>query len=140
LKLIDRHERPYRQMLQQRIEEDLRRHSAVMHVRVRTVAEETGQIFLEVPKGSVLGSEIAGAWRGRLAAAGLDVRLRDDVEGPSLTDHLAGEYPAGRYAPIGLKVSQSFFLEGKPLRWETVKKNLLESLTAVVAAHALNAQ
>jgi hypothetical protein len=140
LKLIDRHERPYRQMLQQRIEEDLRRHSALMHVRVRTVAEETGQILLEVPKGSVLAAEIAGAWRGRLAAAGLDVRLWDDVEGPSLTDHLAGEYPAERYAPIGLKVAQSFFLEGKPLRWETVKKNLLDSLTAVLAAHALNAQ
>jgi hypothetical protein len=27
-----------------------------------------------------------------------------------------------------LEVSQNFFLEGKPLRWETIKKILLDSL------------
>jgi hypothetical protein len=34
---------------------------------------------------------------------------------------------------LRLKVPQSYFLEGKPLRWETLKKFLLTSLSQVVA-------
>jgi hypothetical protein len=47
---------------------------------------------------------------------------------------LARENDPARYAQIRLEVSQNFFLEGKPLRWETLKKILLDGLEQAVAA------
>lgn len=138
-KLIDRHERPYRLTLSQRIAEDLRRHDAVVHVRVRTVFGEGEGVSLETGVGAALAEGIARAWRGRLVAGGVDVRQLTEVRGPDLADQLAKTYGVERYAAVGLKVSQSFFLEGRPLRWDTVKKLLLESLAAVLAEHPLNA-
>jgi hypothetical protein len=34
---------------------------------------------------------------------------------------------------LRVSISQTFFLEGRPWRWETLKKLLLESLTATAA-------
>lgn len=132
-KLIDRQERPYRVSLNQRIAEDLRRHDSILHVMVHTDADTDGLVMMETPPGGVLAEKIAAAWRTQLAAADIDVRhLRDD-EGSVLAADLSKNYPADRYALIRLGVSQTFFLEGRPLKWETVKKVLLESLARVTA-------
>jgi hypothetical protein len=45
---------------------------------------------------------------------------------------LARDYDPACYAQIRLEVSQNFFLEGKPLRWETLKKILLDALEQAV--------
>jgi hypothetical protein len=131
VKLVDRHERPYRQTLNQRIAEDLRRHIAVVHIQVHTDAGTDGLVMLETPPDGVLAEKIAGVWRGQLAAADLDVRHVAGAEGSALAQALAREFPADRYAQIRLGVSQTFFLEGRPWRWETLKKLLLESLQRI---------
>jgi len=53
------------------------------------------------------------------------------VESSPLAATLAGTFPAERYAQVRLSVSQTFFLEGRPWRWETLKKLLLDSLVLV---------
>jgi hypothetical protein len=52
---------------------------------------------------------------------------------------LAGSFPTTRYAQVKLSVSQSYFLEGRPLRWETVKKVLLESLVLAASEVVVSA-
>ena len=111
-KVADRHERPYRTMLNQRIDEDLRRHDAVLHVMIHTDPNTDGQVVLETPPDADLAEKFASAWRARLAATDLDIRQI-------------------RAAELRLAVSQTFFLEGRPWRWETLKKLLLESLLRV---------
>jgi hypothetical protein len=129
VKVADRHERPFRTALKQRIEEDLRRHDAVVHVMVHTDPATDGQVILETPPGATVAEKIARGWRNRLAAAEIDVRHIGGVAGSPLATGLSDTYPAGKYAQIRLSVSQSFFLEGRPMRWETLKKLLLESLS-----------
>ncbi|RYD19354.1 MAG: hypothetical protein EOP88_19285 [Verrucomicrobiaceae bacterium] len=131
VKLVDRHERPYRQMLSQRINEDLRRHFAMVHVMIHTDASTDGMVMLETPPDADLAEQVAGVWRSQLAAADLDVRHVRGVEGSALAVALAKEFPADRYAQIRLGVSQTFFLEGRPWRWETLKKLLLDSLSRI---------
>lgn len=131
VKLVDRHERPYRQALKQRINEDLRRHLALVHVMIHTDASTDGLVMLETPPGGDLAEKVAGVWRSQLAAAELDVRHVAGVEGSALAAALAKEFPADRYAQIRLGVSQTFFLEGRPWRWETLKKLLLDSLSRI---------
>ena len=132
-KLVDRHERPYRAQLIQRIGEDLRRHDAVWHVLVHTSPEIDGRLLLETTVAAPLAESAAAAWRGRLHAAELDVLHVRGVEPDALEAFLAQEFPAARYAQIRLTVSQSFFLEGRPWKWETAKQVLLESLVRAAA-------
>jgi hypothetical protein len=87
--------------------------------------------MLETPPGADLAEKFASAWRSRLAAADVDVRQVRGVVLSPLASALAKTYPANQYAQVRLSVSQTFFLEGRPWRWETLKKLLLESLTAV---------
>ena len=131
VKVADRHERPYRMALNQRIAEDLRRHPALLHVMIHTDAATDGMVMLETPVGAGLADRFAAAWRSRLAAADVDVRHVSGVESSPLAAALAGTFPADRYAQVRLSVSQTFFLEGRPWRWETLKKLLLDSLVLV---------
>ncbi|MES2659554.1 MAG: hypothetical protein V4689_13125 [Verrucomicrobiota bacterium] len=133
VKVVDRHERPYRLSLNQRITEDLRRHEMLLHVMVHTDSTSDGLVMLETPAGGLLAEKFARAWRAHLAAAEVDVR---HVSGSGVTPlgaSLTGAFPANQYAQIRLSVSQTFFLEGRPWRWETLKKLLLESLSRVTA-------
>lgn len=131
VKVADRHERPYRTALNQRIAEDLRRHPALLHVMIHTDPATDGMVMLETPVGAALAEKFAAAWRSRLAAADVDVRHVNGVESSPLAATLAGSFPADRYAQVRLSVSQTFFLEGRPWRWETLKKLLLDSLVLV---------
>jgi hypothetical protein len=133
LKVAERHEKPYRLMLRQRISEDLRRHAGVLHLMVHTDPDTEGRVVFETPKGGVLAEQIAATWRLRLHGDDLDVRHFRNSDSPALGEALAAEFPAERYAQIRLIVSQSFFLEGRPWRWEPLKKRLIETLTQAVA-------
>lgn len=131
LKVIDRHERPYRTSLRQRIAEDLRRHDALLHVMIHTDPTTDGLVLLETPVDAALAERYSNAWRSRLAAADVDVRQVKAVPISDLGAALSAEFPATRYAQVKLSVSQTFFLEGRPWRWETLKKLLLDSLVLV---------
>jgi hypothetical protein len=133
VKLADRHERPFRAALNQRIAEDLRRHDALLHVMLHTDPTTDGLVLMETPEGAVLAEKFAAAWRQRLVAANLDVRQVGGVASSPLGRSLTTAFPAESYAQLRVSISQTFFLEGRPWRWETLKKLLLESLTATAA-------
>ena len=132
-KLVDRHERPFRAQLVQRIGEDLRRHAAVLHVLVHTSPEIDGRALLETAEQAPLAEAFAAAWRGQLRAVDFDILHVRGMESDSLEAFLAREFPVDHYAQIRLTVSQSYFLEGRPWRWETAKKALLETLARAAA-------
>ena len=133
VKVADRHERPFRAALNQRIAEDLRRHEALLHVMIHTDPATDGLVMLETPEGALLAEKFAAAWRTKLAAGDVDVRHVRGTGVTPLSANLSKTFPATQYAQVRLSVSQTYFLEGRPWRWETLKKFLLESL-AVAAA------
>ncbi len=138
-KILERIEKAYREQLGGRIQEDLRRHSRVLHVMVHTDAGTDSRVTLESPVGGSLAEKIAAAWRQRLNVNELDVRHFRNSDMRALGESLCREYPSDQYALIRLKVSQSFFLEGRPWRWEVLKKHLLETLSPAVADAAPSA-
>lgn len=131
-KLIERHEKPFRLTLSQRINEDLRRHPALLHVMVHTDEKFEGRVILETGRSAELAEGIAAAWRQKLNVDELDVRHYRNSEMPPFAVNLTTEFGADRYAQIRLNVSQSYFLDGKPWRWEPLKKLLLETLSRAV--------
>ncbi len=132
VKIADRQERPYRALLNQRIAEDLRRHEGLLHVMVHTDPNTEGLVMLETPVDAMLADKLATAWRTKLAAGNVDVRHVRGVGGTALSESLSKSFPRDRYAQVCLSVSQAFFLEGRPWKWETIKKFILESLAEAV--------
>jgi hypothetical protein len=98
---------------------------------IHTDPTTNGLVLLETPVGAELAEKFSNAWRARLVAAELDVRQVKGVAIHPLGFALSELFSASQYAQVKLSVSQTFFLEGRPWRWETLKKLLLESLTAV---------
>lgn len=122
----------YRATLRQRIEEDLRRHDAVIHVFAHVSRAKPGCVNLRVPDGSALASDLAAAWAGAVRQEHLEPSfLKGDIPG-ALMRELASGYPSDRYAPIRLEVAPGYFLEGKPMRWEACKKALIKGLEGVM--------
>jgi hypothetical protein len=132
IKIVDRHERPYRTLLKQRINEDLRRYQSVLHTMVRTHPELDGRVRMETTQGAVLAEKIARSWSLDLRTREIDASHMSDCVPSDLAKSLTDGYPPDQYAQLRLSVSQSFFLEGRPLRWETLKKILLETLSQAV--------
>lgn len=134
VKVADRHERPYHSLLLQRTNEELRRQATVLHVLIHTDAAEEGRIVLEIPADHAASERISAAWRDALRAGapdlGIDRRLL--ASPPPVAAVLLAHHGAA-YAPVVLRVSRSFFLEGRPWRWEKVKKLLLDTLTTTLA-------
>ena len=131
LRIVDRHERVYRQQLRQRIAEDLRRYESVVHLMVHTGPNHGGRVSLVTPEKSIMGESLAGQWGANLRAGDVDARCVCGADTGAFAMALARENDPVRYAQIRLEVSQNFFLEGKPLRWETIKKILLDALEQV---------
>ncbi len=128
LKVVDRHERPFRAELMKRVAEDLRRNDRVVHVMLHTDPSTNGLVMLETPANAEMAEKYARAWRSRIAAEGVDVRHVAGSGETPMSRYLTSRHPADRYAQIRLSVSQTFFLEGVPMRWEVVKKILIGSL------------
>jgi len=130
-KLAERHEKPYRHLLEQRITEDLRRYDHLFHILVHTSPDQAGRITLSTPQASDHATNAASQWRDGLRKAELDVIHLSGQGGNALTKPLAAAHPAESYVQIRLDVAQSFFLDGRPLRWDEMKKILLDTLKAV---------
>lgn len=123
----------HRTTLRQRIEEDLRRHDAVVHVLVHTGGIADGRVNMRVPSDAGLAADVAIQWANTVRHEHLDAsRVTGDLPG-TLIRELADAFPPDRYAPIRLEVASGFFLNGRPMRWEVCKKSLIKGLEAVLA-------
>ncbi len=122
----------YRATLRRRIQEDLQRHDAVVHVLVHAAGPEAGHVRMRTPDGNVLAAGLARTWA---EAATCENLAASHVEGElpgTLIAELSASFPADRYAPIRLEVSPEYFLTGKPMRWEAFKKSLLAGAAAML--------
>ncbi len=132
-KLVERYEGPYRAMLESRVAEGLQRSGSVIHLMIHTEQGEGGAVALEIPAEGSAAEKVAGLWQEKLQAEGLKTPLvRGELEN-GLAKDLLDRFSDGRYILMRLKVPLSFFLEGRPLRWETLKRMLISTLHQVVA-------
>lgn len=132
-KVADRHEKPFRTTLVQRIREDLRRHDEVLHVFLHTDPRSHGNVVLSTAAGAGKGETIASAWRDALRMRGVDVVHHSNEEAPPIHAFLRDQFADAPYHQLRIAVSQSFFLQGIPTRWDTLKRQLLETFATATA-------
>jgi len=122
----------YRATLQQRINEDLQRHDAVVHVLAHvTNTHAAGRVVMRVPDGVPYAADIATRWAHAVQQPNLAASMLTGGIPGDLIAELASAFPSDRYAPIRLEVAAGYFLDGRPMRWDACKKALIRGLESV---------
>lgn len=118
----------YRNTLYDRIAEDLQRHDVVVHLLAHVTTVQPGHVGLRIPQDSLRAMEIAQAWAVEVEQDGLKCEVATGSFPGNLVEHLSSRLNSERYVPIRLEVASTYFLEGQPMRWEPLKKRLIQGL------------
>jgi len=131
-KLVERHETKHHDLLCARITELLRHVPFVVHLMVHTSADDSGAVVLETAGGDAPATQWAATWAHALrnGPEPLRVETRTTDTLPASAASLRLFFGPAAYSAIVLRVSQSFFLESRPWRWEKLKKHLTDTLVA----------
>jgi len=128
-KLDERHHFAHLKLLKQRINEELRKEGTAIHLSIRTDARaDMPAVELIQDPSRDIEVDLVRKWVDALRAAAPELAIAvvsDPNYGLSAT--LREEYPTG-FGSVSVVAAQSCFLEGKPLKWDKLKKLLLETL------------
>lgn len=139
-KLHERQYVPHLTSLRQRIATELERNSSVLHVSVHTFDPEIHpdlHLSLLYSEGRVGESTLALNWLRTMQERLPELTIAGNQtfypeHSRTILDTLRKERSSAEYQGIELQVSNRFFLEGKPMRWEALKNGLFESLRIVL--------
>ncbi len=127
-KLVARLEKKFRSVIEARLAEDFKRHDAVIHLLIHTAPLADGKILFE-HAGSGLAADIASATAKLLPQGEVDSAVLPIIEKTPFVRWLTSTFASEKYGVIRITVSHSFFLRSIPMRWETIKKSLIQALT-----------
>ncbi|QTN31043.1 hypothetical protein HZ994_01445 [Akkermansiaceae bacterium] len=126
-KLVERQQDKFRHAIEARLEEDFKRHDMALHLDIHTAPIEDGKIIFE---------HIASSFAQNVSDAAIRLLPSNEVDSSSVPlmektpfiRWLLETFPSGKYGIIRITVSQSFFMRSVPMRWETIKKSLIQAL------------
>lgn len=127
-KLVDRHEKKYRQAIDARLVEDIKRYDDVVHLMIHTAPLDDGVIKFEYLSSS-LAQQISDEVVGKLPSSEVDSSSLPLQEKTPFIRWMLEKYDSPKYGIIRINVSQSFFMKSIPMRWETIKKSLITAIS-----------
>jgi len=135
VRMQERHLGAYHETLRQRIKSGIHVSPPVVHLSVHTFSPEFGlappatDIVVLSQGGRPNEVLLSGAWVAALRSAAPDLAISENPPYPGgsgeLLQLLRQEFDPAHYLALRLDVSQSFFLNGTPWRWDKLKKLLL---------------
>lgn len=137
-KMVERHLATHLAALHQRVGDETKRTGRILHVSVHTFPTNEAVCLIEADvalgydPGNAVASDAAHRWAKAFHACLPDLTMELNPAAPlidlGITTVMASQHRGVGYGGIVLEAAQSFFLEGKPCRWEKLKKALLDSL------------
>lgn len=128
-KLDERHHLAHLNLLKQRIREEMGKDGQALHLSLRTEDRaDMGVIELVFDPSREIESGFVRKWADALRSSAPELRILT-VTDPNygLSTALREEFPSG-FGSVSVVAARSAFLEGKPLRWDKLKKLLLDTL------------
>lgn len=126
--LITRYEEKYRNAIQSQLARSFKRYRPILHFLVHTMPAQEGEIQFEFT-GNPLAEDIATNTLKNLSLSEVNVFKRPMENQTPFVHWLLSTYPSENYGLLKINVSQSFFLQSRPIRWETLKKSLIQALS-----------
>jgi predicted N-formylglutamate amidohydrolase len=139
-KLHERQFVPHLSALRHRIDTELERHPSLLHVSVHTFDPQLHpdlHVSLLYSEGRVGESTLALNWLEAMRQRLPELNISGNEgfypeQTKTILDILRKERSSAEYQGIELQVSNQFFLDGKPMRWEAFKLGLTESLRSIL--------
>lgn len=139
-KLHERQLIPHLSGIRQRVASELARNPSVLHVSVHTFdpVDHPGlHMALLHSEGRAAEAALAQQWLQVLQQKFPDFEIRTNEafypeHTKTILDTLRKERSSAEYQAIELQVSQQFFLDGKPMRWDQCKTQLIDSLRTIL--------
>ncbi|MCW1886792.1 hypothetical protein OKA04_18780 [Luteolibacter flavescens] len=128
-KLDERHHRAHLNTLKQRILAEQQRTGEALHLTLRA-EDEPGMPTVELLHSGErdIETKFVERWRTALQAAAPDLKVSSRIDQSyGLSRFLREEFATG-FGSVNVVVARSCFLDGKPVRWEQLKKTLLATL------------
>lgn len=127
-KLDERHHRAYLNVLKQRIAGEQRRIGAAIHLSLRTAGDTAAAVEFRHSGTREIESRAVELWVSSLRASAPEITVATATdEGYGLSRYLRDEHPDA-FGSLSVVVARSSFLEGQPVRWETLKKHLIATM------------
>lgn len=137
VRMHDRHHGSYVDTLRQRIQSGIEVSPPVVHLSVHTFRPDSELALHNTDVGILCQSArpnevlLSNAWVAGLRAGAPDLEITENPPEPGgsseLLHLLRQEFDPSAYIALRLEVSQSFFLDGTPWRWDKLKKLLLDT-------------
>ena len=127
-KLVDRHEKKFRNAIDIRLTEDFKRYDNTVHLIINTAPIADGEITFEY-LGSALAQKISDGSVKKLPSAEVDSSSLPLQGKTAFIEWMLKTYDSPKYGIIRITVSQSFFMKSLPMRWETIKKSLIQAIS-----------
>jgi len=136
-KIHERYFVSYLDQQRERIASGLRIGPPVIHLSIHTFPREQDGVMTGTDVGILFDptrseeKSLASRWLTSLRAGAPELRFDAnrprEGTGNGLLAMLRREFSGSDYVPVELEVCQSFFLDGKPWRWDRIKKLLIET-------------
>ncbi len=127
-KLVARHQSKFRQAINLRLTEDFKRYENTIHLIIHTAPIADGKITFEY-LGSNLARKISDAAVKKLPSSEVDSSSLPLQGKTPFIEWMLRTYDSPQYGIIRITVSQSFFMKSVPMRWETIKKSLIQAIS-----------
>ncbi len=132
-RVTDRIVNKFEHQIENRLVEDLRRNDSIIHFLIHTAPIEDGKIIFEHGP-SKPSAPLAKAIIAKLPMDEILTELRATDPRSALINWVGSLTPPNCYHPLRIVVSQSFFLNSTPMRWDTLKKALITATSAATLA------
>lgn len=128
IKLVERHQKKFRQAIDARLTEDFKRYDNVVHLIIQTAPIAEGKITFEY-LASDLAQQISDDAVKKLPSSEIDASSLPLQGKTPFIEWMLETFDSPKYGIIRITVSQSFFLKSLPMRWETIKKSLIQAIS-----------
>jgi hypothetical protein len=136
-RFADRHNEILQHLINTKLDEDFKRHSSIIHLDIHTAPITDGKIIFECT-GDPIADKFAAMTAKNLTIPEIaaSIKTMKDIS-PMLEGILKKDVP-GKIGIVRITVSQSFFLNSQPLRWDTAKKAIIQAVsTAAISINSL---
>ena len=126
-RLGDRLNFKFRHAIEMRLEEDFKRHDAVIHLDIHTAPIEDGKIIFEYSSDPI-AEKFASQAAKLIPSQEVDSKHRPLETPTPFIKWMQDQAEGGKLGTVRITVSQSFFMKSIPLRWETIKKDIIKAI------------
>jgi len=131
-RLGDRHNRKFRHAIDVKLAADFKRNHTIIHLDIHTLPIADGRIVFEYA-GDPLAENFATT-AAKLITGVEVVSTSTPLDNQSeFIKWMLKKDEGGKLGIVRISVSQSFFLKSIPLRWETIKKDIIKAVSNAAA-------